>query len=132
MTLDTAPRYITYMSKGKYDAKYVKGYETEYLDDRKAEWVQPPEQKSRLEEQFDLFEEYFWGVLRDNPQYCQTGTYLLMPSRSDVLVAHARSWAFAVSKRIWNVQTAGLAKMVFLTYAMRNGIAFDETKVKVW
>lgn len=132
VTEESAPKYITYMTKGKYNAKYVKCYDAEYLDDRKAQWVVPEEQKSVLEQKYDAFDEYFWAVLRDNPSYCQTGTYILMPSRADVLVSHARSWAFSVCKRIWNVQTAGLAKMVFLTYAMRNGVVFDENKVKVW
>lgn len=36
---ETLPKYITYMSKGKYDPKYNKGYDSEYLQSCKEKWI---------------------------------------------------------------------------------------------
>ena len=39
ITEETAPKFITYMSKGKYDALYFTYYTQEFLDDCKSKWV---------------------------------------------------------------------------------------------
>jgi len=39
ITPETWPKYISYMSKGKYDPKYVQGISTEIIDGCKASWV---------------------------------------------------------------------------------------------
>lgn len=38
----TYETYVTYMSKGKYEPKYVKGYEQKFLDDAKNKWIEFP------------------------------------------------------------------------------------------
>jgi hypothetical protein len=39
ITDETIPKYISYMSKGKYDPKYVQGYDEETLVLYKSQWV---------------------------------------------------------------------------------------------
>ena len=39
ITPETWPKYISYMSKGKYDPKYVQGFSEEIVADCKAAWV---------------------------------------------------------------------------------------------
>jgi len=39
ITDESAPQFITYMSKGKYDPKYVKGYDDEFMVSRRSIWV---------------------------------------------------------------------------------------------
>lgn len=41
MTEELTPRYITYMSKGKYDPVFKESYDDEYLVLRKQEWKEP-------------------------------------------------------------------------------------------
>ena len=36
---ETIPKYITYMSKGKYDPSYNKGYEPEFIEQCKSAWI---------------------------------------------------------------------------------------------
>lgn len=136
VTEETAPKYIVYMSKGVYDAKYVKGYEASYLDERKAAWVQPEEVMSKAEQEYELFEEHMYYYCRDHIQdpelMLQTGKLLLAYNQIDVLVRAARAYAFAIHKRVWTVQTARMAKSICITYAMRHGIQVPEDKVKVW
>lgn len=60
-----SPVYITYMTKGKYDPKYNKGYSNEELEQAKASWVEPSRQKSRWSRWFAEFEAV---VPKDLPQ----------------------------------------------------------------
>jgi len=39
ITDESAPQFITYMSKGKYDPKYYTGYDEEFIASRRALWV---------------------------------------------------------------------------------------------
>jgi len=39
VTPETAPKFITYMSKGKYEPKYYTGYDKETIDLCKSEWI---------------------------------------------------------------------------------------------
>lgn len=36
---ETIPKYITYMSKGKYEPKYVSGYDDAFIADCKSNWI---------------------------------------------------------------------------------------------
>lgn len=53
----TIPKYITYMSKGKYDAKYNKGYTQDFLDECKARWLTYSARPEILQE-YDNFKLY--------------------------------------------------------------------------
>lgn len=57
ITDETISKYITYMSKGKYDAKYNKGYTQEELDACKARWITYYSKPSMLQE-YDDFKQY--------------------------------------------------------------------------
>lgn len=128
----TAGRYITYMSKGRFDPKYVKDFDQEYLLDMKAAWEDNAEPISKEQELYDEFEGVVIDYCREHPQDVRTGTYILHWSKADVLVALARRHAFAKAARIWNVRTASMAKSFFLTYCMREEIRIDEKKYAVW
>jgi len=42
ITDETIPKYVTYMSKGKYDPSYNKGYDPEFIAACKAAWINHP------------------------------------------------------------------------------------------
>lgn len=65
-----SPQYICYMTKGKYDPKYNKGYTQEELDIAKATWVVPSKQKSLWSKWFAEFE---LMVPKDLPQHSVLG-----------------------------------------------------------
>lgn len=54
--VEDSVKYITYMTKGKHDAKYNKGYTDEELATAKALWVEPVRQKSKWSKWFAEFE----------------------------------------------------------------------------
>jgi len=51
ITDETIPKYVTYMSKGKYNPSYNKGYDPQFIDDCKAAWInhtRPPRGEALL------------------------------------------------------------------------------------
>lgn len=133
-----AERYIVYMSKGKFDAVYNKGYEPDYLQMCKDAWEKGEAEPSREEKLFRDFEErVIWPFVREHivdvpasqwPSWTD-GTTIV---KNAELVQHlARSWAFGHHKRIWSVRIATDAKMVFLTYCMRYDIEIPKD-IKSW
>lgn len=129
---ETSGRYITYMTKGQFDPKYVKGYEQEYLLALKDAWTEHEEPVSREQELYDEFEGVVIDYCRAHPEVCAPNCYIIHWSKADVLVTLARRHAFAKAARIWNVRTASMAKSFFLTYCMREEIRIDEKKYAVW
>lgn len=131
---ETKDGYITYMSKGQLMPLYNKGFTDEYLIDMRDRWVDPKEYLSKDERVYDEFAktcsvEQVRGELkqwRDNLIKVSRTADLFSRTETDVVVQRVRSWAFAKHKRIWNVQTARVAKMVILTYCMRNNLDFPK------
>lgn len=128
----TSERYITYMTKGQFDPKYVKGYDMEYLSSLKEAWSEEEVAVSREEEMYNEFEGVVIDYCRDHPEHCTQGKWVIHWSKVDVLVSIARRHAFFKASRIWNVRTASMAKSFFLTYCMREDIMIDEKKFSVW
>lgn len=130
ITADTAPKYITYMSKGTIQPSYIKGYELDYLEQLRGQWVDSP--PSQDEELYQLFEKSLDGfspfihvaklleVVKNDPKLIDKATV------PHVMQAKARSWSFIFHKNIWSARTACVAKMVFLTYCMRNGVVVPD------
>jgi len=133
-------RYITYMTEGKNDPMYNKGFEDDYLQACKEEYERGEAEPSREERMFKEFEDTVSMFVRETvdkydhdsrmskfPWY--DGTYILR--HAGKLQERARSWAFGHHKRIWSVRTATDAKMVFLTYCMRYDITIPND-IKSW
>lgn len=120
-TWDGDTEYITYMTKGRFEPKYFTGYSKEELDVLKAKWVDKSSSKGMSADSrtFDAFMDY----LEDHSQ--------IQPNEFKRLKALATDYAFNQSGRIWNVNTAKMAKMCALTYALREGIAFDNVETKM-
>lgn len=57
---DKVADYITYMTKGKLTAKYNKGYDQFYIDERKKVWVLPgtPQAKKKQDEITELYDSF--------------------------------------------------------------------------
>lgn len=128
----TAERYITYMTKGRYDPKYVKGYESEYLSYCKSLWADGDSAPSKQELVYLDFEDNVITYCKARPEDARGILYVLRADKTDVLVSLARRYAFLKASRIWDVRTASLAKSLFLTYAMREDMIIDEKLYKVW
>jgi len=65
ITDESAPQFITYMSKGKYDPKYNKGYDDEFIQHRKSLWVN---HKRRSADE-TLYLEFVAQVWKDEKEY---------------------------------------------------------------
>lgn len=78
ITDDTIPKYITYMTKGKHDASYIKGFEKEYLDERKAAWVK----YEKTSPQVKLYKE-FEELIKE--QEARRGVVLITSDLSDAI-----------------------------------------------
>ena len=56
---ETIPKYITYMSKGKYEPKYFTGYDKTFIDDCKSQWVEH-KRRSADEILYISFVKFIW------------------------------------------------------------------------
>lgn len=57
---ETSLKFITYMSKGKYEPKFYTGFSKEVLDDCKSQWVNH-RRKSPDEVLYEAFIKYIWA-----------------------------------------------------------------------
>jgi len=130
---EEAERYIVYMSKGKFDAVYNKGYEPDYLQMCKDAWEQGEAEPNRDQKLCKEFEDIIYNFVRELVAKCQPPWYdgWLILRDTDILKQQARSWAFKRNKMVWSGKTGSEAKLVFLTYCMRNDLIIPND-VKVW
>lgn len=110
---ETAERNIVYMSKGKFDAKFFKGFTKEYLDECKVKWVDLKTMKSAATKDAMLFDRFMDFVEDQNVKEFKE------------VRAYAVQFAFKEFGQIWSVNTAKCAKMCTITYCMREGISMD-------
>lgn len=133
-------RYITYMTEGKNDPMYNKGFEDDYLQACKDEYEQGEAEPSRDEKLYNDFEAVVSMFVRDTMAPYDHETRLvrfpwydgtLVLRHSDRLKQEAKSWAFKRNKLLWTGKTGAEAKFVLLTYCMRHGVEIPKD-VKVW
>jgi len=112
---ETAPGFITYMSKGKYEPKYLKGYSAELCEAQKNKWVNYNETKPPAllavgdRKVCDEFEDYMWNLK------CNTNTTIKDPKEIRDL---AFSWSIARHQGVVNMQSRKMAKMLADTYCL--------------
>jgi len=136
ITTKNADRYITYMSKGIHDPKYVKGYDLKVLQACKEAWEERENVANPGRVLLSEFREYLcfvrepgFFVLRLHPDGEEYETW--DPMAGKLFALYARKWAFSKYDCVWSVQTAKIAKQVYLTFCMDMGIEIPQD-VKVW
>ena len=108
ITEDTLPGYITYMSKGKYDPKYLKGVTEEFCAEQKAKWVDykqhAPKSADRL-----LLDEFMAACWKADNEYGKV---------TDVKAIRSKAFSFAIGKMdgVINMQCRKMAKMLVDSY----------------
>lgn len=121
MTLENRERYLTYMSKGKYDAKYLKEISQQQFNDAKAKWVQY-ETRSRKSRDVVMYEEFARSMSNERLlEYDAVHPEFIGWKR---LKQDAVAFSFG-KHAVWNVQAAKDAKMLAITFAMYRGITMD-------
>lgn len=75
ITDETIPQYITYMSKGKYEPSYNKGYDTEFLDLCKSKWVTYTRDPVYLQDYYEFIDyvnrrEKVFHLIRESSPLC--------------------------------------------------------------
>lgn len=124
-------RYITYMTEGKNDPMYSKGFEDDYLQACKEEYEKGEAEPSRDEKLCSEFEDIVYMYVRDlEPKPAWYDGWVICRD-AEVLRQLARSWAFKRNKLVWSGKTGSEAKLVFLTYCMRYDLVIPKD-VKVW
>lgn len=114
LTEHTMDRYVVYMSKGKYDPYYNKGFDPEYVNRMRAEWVAPDPNKSRDSVIYDDFAKVM-GV--------QELTW-------DQVARMARNYSINRHGKIVSAVALKEAKMLALTYCYRWEITINWDKIK--
>lgn len=114
ITDETLPGYIVYMSKGKYDPKYLKGVADALCEENKAKWVNYNKRsevivKSAARKTYEEFEEYMW-LLQDNTNTCIR----------DIKEIRRLSfkWAIAKCQGCVTMEARKLAKMLVDTFTL--------------
>ena len=88
ITDDTKGRYITYMSKGKYDPKYNKGYTADYIALAKSQWVV---YDNKPDHPFKSVYEDFETYVSKQQSKLENEIYERIGLNKEII----RSWAFA-------------------------------------
>jgi len=121
--VEDSPQYICYMTKGKYDPKYNKGYTQEELDDAKSKWTNKPKSKQVME--FELFEVL---VPKDLPND------VVMVARGNKMESEYRgfnkvrdmAWAYSMEKcGVAGAACKAMCQMLYKTYCYKHRIVMD-------
>lgn len=115
---NTWPKYITYMSKGRYDAYYNKGFEETCLAELKAAWVPPDPNKSK---DAVIFEDFAKVMNVDKQDYTYAQVW-----------AMARTWSINRHGVIVNAKSLTEARMLANTYCWREEITIPWDKIKTY
>jgi len=108
-----------YMTKGKLDPKYLKGFSQDEAEKWKSEFVEPPHSE-KVSSREKLYNEFF-QVLPDFDEVPAS-------SRSEVywkfnyLKPYARRYAFQRNSYLWTPKAANDYKMLLMTYCFRYDI----------
>ena len=136
LTDKTSGQYITYMTKGQYDPRYVKGYDSKVLVALREAWVHRDEIANPGRVLLQEFRDYLYS--QQDPSIYMTRLnedgeeYEVIDPRAGKFIAvYARKWAFNKFDSVWSVQTAKIAKQTFLTFCMDMGVDIPPD-VKVW
>lgn len=124
--------YITYMSKGKINPSYNKGYESSALEDLKAKWT-PPNEYVKANPWKKLYEEY--AVYAPTPRKVDWEAWAKStetePPRIDnfsPLEEHAKKWLSRKLDGVWCPQYKNMLNCLIYTHCWK----YDITIPKNW
>jgi len=117
ITDETLPGYITYMSKGKYEPKYLKGVSDALCEEQKTKWIDHKKRsevwvKSADRVMLDEFEEYLWRY-QDT-----TGEALVAQRKIKEIRGLAFTWSVAKHQGCVSMPARKLAKMLVDSYTL--------------
>lgn len=120
--VEDSVKYITYMTKGKFDPKYNKGYTQEQLDEAKALWVEPVKAKSQWAKWYAEFELMIPNDLhKEATQFVGTNLKETFSGWSHVRTAAGK---FMYEKKgDMRRQTRNEAKDLWFTYCWKHKVA---------
>lgn len=122
---DGEERPLVYMTKGKFEPKYLQGFTTDDHLRWKSLWTEP-ECRSKDGQiydhyMFDVDERYMYYT-KDNPINANN----VLTHKFDFIKAHAKSCAFQHMKCVWNIQAVNLFKMLVYTFCFRSGVVIPK------
>ena len=138
---ESTDKYITYMSKGVLQPVYSMNFDTDYIDTMRQAWRNPTQLPSKDANMIGDFRNYVYttwnsdyGTLfRDIPTEIQYATRTEMFDANkfiyDAVRRYSFSFAFCLTKHIWNVQTGNKARSCLITFCMENDIGLDMAKI---
>jgi len=123
---DGGNKPITYMSKGKIDPMYNKGYDSSAVESAKAEWVEPKDYV-KASPWKALYEEYaIYAPTPRKVQYNEYGEGIIYDNFTPML-AHAQIWLSKKLENTWCPQYGNMLRCLVYTYCWRNGVTISST-----
>lgn len=114
--------YITYMTKGKFDPKYNKGYSKEELDHAKSLWVDHSG-KSKDELLYAAFELMLVGKINNPHKSSELVGTRIVDTYPGFDIVRRAAISFAIEKvRVMNIKCKNMAQMLYNTYCWRHNI----------
>lgn len=121
---------VVYMTKGKLDAKYLKGWTQADVDMWKSRWVEPKsyQKPNPYQGVYDyVFDSVNGFSITDDDR--DEGVYAPFLK----LKHHVRRWVFAYHNEFWTPQAQNHYKVCVYTYVMRNkNIPIPDNEWKRW
>lgn len=132
--VEDSPKYITYMTKGKFDAKYNKGYSQEELDNAKANWKEPSKLKTKFDKYYQEFEMLLHGQdIRKERVVTHVGMNVVESFPGYNLVRDAALAFVRRREGALNMVRLGMATGLWVTYVYDYGIEVPKgTKMDRW
>jgi len=129
---------IIYMSKGKYDPVYYKGFQESIFAEKKALWVEAPAKTSRLQKSYEKFSVYFmekysnWIVEAEKAsdwplEGCKR--------KFNLLCKEAQSFAMIDNHNMWSQRTNSDYRCYVLTFTFRQKWVIPENtrfRKEIW
>lgn len=129
--VEDSPKYISYMSKGKHDPKYNKGYTQEELDDAKSKWVEPTN-KSKDEKLYIEFEEVLRGQTINPDKVTEVIGLKVIDSYPGFEKVRKAAISFAMEKvHVMNIKCRNMAQMLYNTYCWKHNVVKPDRFDKV-
>jgi len=129
--------YMYYMTKGKHNASYLKGYTQEDVEIWKSKWVEPPEKVEKLSQVKQVYDEQFTYeiVNREWKEYNIANAD--SPVSLNLFVRRkAHKASMKINKMMITPKCSTDARTLYLTYVYQNGIKLDKndpyTKYVSW
>lgn len=128
---DGDSHYMTYMSKGKHDPKYLKGYTDDEARVWKQKWVEPNPVFS-FDKDDKMYDEFSQSMMDTNEIWIDTEGHESKKPQYYKLVHHAKDWVRKVHGGFHKVRNRNILKNMLIGYLDQYNVSIPKGENPSW